>query len=111
MKITNATLKKLDGVDPIQNSSNPPGYEPKTDDPVLLISDVVSNVCMAPVQQGHAPYDPSKAAARYKLAVATFNLAEGAEFEVPAEMVVELDRDIARCYPIIVAGQMHLLLK
>ena len=110
MKITNAALKKLDGTD-LQNSSNPPGYEPKTDDPVLLASDVISNVCMAPVQQGMAPYDPSKAAKRYQLAIETFNKKAGDEFDVPADLVVELDRDIARCYPVIVSGQMHLLLK
>lgn len=111
MKITNATLKKLDGVTDIQNSSNPPGYEPKLDDPVLLISDVISNVCMAPVEQGRPAYSPARAAARYKLAVDTFNKKEGDEFEVPAEMVVDLDNDISRCYPIIVSGQMHLILK
>lgn len=109
MKITNAVLKTLQG-DALQSSSNPPGMPPKSDDPELLISDVLSHACLAPAEQGR-PYEPSKTAARYQLAVTLFGKKAGDELEIPADLAVELDRDISRHYAVIVAGQMHLLLK
>lgn len=109
MKITNAVLKTLKG-DALQQSSRPPGMPPAEDDPVMLISDVLSNAALAPAEQGR-PYEPSKTAARYQLAVSLFGKKEGDELDVPADIAVELDRDIARFYPVIVAGQLHLLLK
>lgn len=109
MQITNTVLKTLEG-DDLKNSSNPPGAPPKDSDPVLMVSDVLSNICLYPAPQGQ-PYEPAKAAARYELAVSVFGKKEGEFLEVPSDMCVELDRDIARYYPVLVAGQMHRLLK
>lgn len=108
MKITNAPLKTLKG-DDMQSSTNPPGMLPNADDPVLLISDVLSNVALSP--SANAPYEPSKTAARYQLAISLFNKKLGDELDIPQELIMELDRDTARHYSVIVSGQIHLLLK
>jgi hypothetical protein len=109
MKIINDTLKTLEGKD-LQNSSTPPGAPPLAGDPALLISDVLTNTCLAPAAPGQ-PYTPKASARRYELAVSLFGKGVGDEIEVPAELAVELDNDIARFYPVIVSGQMHKLLK
>lgn len=109
MQIKNAVLLNIKG-DPMKQSSNPPGFPAKDTDPVLLISDVLLNAALSPAAQ--TPYEPAKATARYKFALTLNDVKEGDDLEVPAELAIELDRDVSRVYNnVMIAGQMHELLK
>jgi hypothetical protein len=106
MKITNAALVDLKGRPLKQNA---PGQPTQDSDPELLVSDVLLTAALMPAANG--VYEPSKAAERYKFAKTLVDAKVGDGIEVPANIAVELDRDICRNYAVVVSGQMHELLK
>jgi hypothetical protein len=106
MKVKNIALVNLKG-ETLRQSSNPPGFPPNDNDPVILVSDVLANVALAP-QQGMTP---ERAFERYKFGVSVVNAQVGDELDVPSTLVDELNRATAATQAILVAGQIHELLK
>lgn len=106
MKVTNIALVNLKG-ETLKQSSNPPGFPPNDNDPVILVSDVLANVALAP-QQGMTP---EKAFERVKFGVAIINAQVGEEIDIPSSLVSDLDKATAATQPVLVAGQIHELLK
>jgi hypothetical protein len=109
MKITNAAFKTLKG-DALKSSSNPPGHPPKSDDPALLISDVLLGAALSPAQG--QPYEAAKAAERYAFALSLNDAVEGDEIDVPTALAPELVRDVSRIYNNVqIIAQVYELLK
>lgn len=107
MQVKNVALVNLKG-EALKNSSNPPGFPPKDEDPVLLVSDVLSNVALATPQGG---FSPQKSAERLKFAKSIVDAGIGETFEVPTSLAIELDQDVSRIYGVLVGGQIHEMLK
>lgn len=104
MKVKNTVLVNLKG-EPIKQAQ-PGGQEEK----VLTVADALVDVALAPPPPGQ-PYAPQQTAERLRFAKSAVDTKVDDEFEVPTSLVQELDRDVARFYPVVVAGAIHELLK
>lgn len=100
MKIKNVALVNLKG-ETIKQAGT---------EKVTLVSDVLVDVALAPPPPGQN-YAPATAAERLKFAKEIVDTEIGAEFEVPTSLATVLDADVARYYPVVIAGAIHELLK
>lgn len=106
MKVKNIALVNLKG-ETLRHSSNPPGFPAQENDPPILVSDVLANVVLTPARD----MTPKKAAERVKLGRLLIAVGPGEEIDIPDALVADLDKDCASTQAVLVAGQIHELLK